>query len=36
MNSAEVSGFINEYENKEHVAEALVLECRRRWDEMND
>ena len=35
MSSAEVCGFVNQYDNKENCAEALVAECRIRWDEMN-
>ena len=35
MSSAEVCGFILRHEPKETVADALVMECRSRWDEMN-
>lgn len=35
MNSAEVCGFVMRHEPRENVADALVLECRSRWDEMN-
>jgi integrin-linked kinase-associated serine/threonine phosphatase 2C len=35
MSSAEVCGFVEQHENKENVAEALVMECRNRWDDMN-
>lgn len=35
MSSAEVSGFVLKFEQQEGVAEALVNECRARWDEMN-
>ena len=35
MTSAEVCGFIDQYEPKEKAAEGLVAECRSRWDEMN-
>ncbi|CAD8071410.1 unnamed protein product [Paramecium primaurelia] len=35
MSSAEVCGFVLKHEPKESVAEAIVTECRSRWDEMN-
>jgi integrin-linked kinase-associated serine/threonine phosphatase 2C len=36
MSSAEVCGFINNYQlGNETCAEALLAECRVRWDEMN-
>ena len=31
MSSAEVSGFVNQHEEKETVALSLVNECKARW-----
>lgn len=35
MTGPEVCGFIIQHENRDTVAEALVQECRNRWDELN-
>lgn len=36
MNSGEVVGFIEQHPNRDSVAQDLVMECRRRWDELNN
>ncbi len=35
MSSAECIGFVIQHAHRDDVAELLVAECRRRWDEMN-
>lgn len=35
MTSAEACGFVRQHEPKDQAAEALVLEARSRWDELN-
>lgn len=35
MPSAEVVGFVLQHENRENVAEAIVMEARGRWEELN-
>jgi integrin-linked kinase-associated serine/threonine phosphatase 2C len=35
MSSAEACGFVLRHEGRDTVSDALVAECRARWDEMN-